>query len=183
MYDIRLTLSISCVAVLLLIVSALYPPSSQGFSIWESGPVTGKVAKDFILKDLEGYNFSLSSFRGKVVLLNFWATWCPYCRKERSELNNLHKEYYDKELVILSVATDRSLVKLQRFIKDNPVDFIVLSDSDGEVSESYGVRAFPTNFLIDRDGRIRKNSLVTEYGQTRHLRRFFRTCWAGSIIF
>ena len=152
----RLTLTISCITVLLLIISALYPHSSQGFSLWESGTGAGKEAKDFTLKDLEGYDVSLSSFRGKVVLLNFWATWCPYCRKERVELNNLHKEYYGKNLVIISVAGDRSLEKVQQFIKGNPVDFIILSDSDGEVSESYGVRALPTNFLIDRKGRIIK---------------------------
>lgn len=151
----RLTLVISCLTVALLIVSALYPHSSQGFSLWESGIGAGKEAKDFTLKDLNGSDVTLSSFRGKVVLLNFWATWCPYCRKERVELNNLHEEYYGKDLVIISVAGDRSLVKVQGFIKKNPVDFIVLSDSDGEVSESYGVRALPTNLLIDRDGRIR----------------------------
>jgi peroxiredoxin len=116
--------------------------------------VTGKEAEDFTLKDLDGNDVSLSSFRGKVVLLNFWASWCPYCRKERAELNNLQKEYDGKNLVIISVSGDRSLVKLQQYIKKNPVDFIVLSDSDGEVSESYGVRALPTNFLIDRQGRI-----------------------------
>ena len=91
-----------------------------------------------------------------MVLLNFWATWCPYCRKERAELNHLYDEYNDKGLVIISISKDRSLVKVQQYIKKNPVDFIVLSDSDGEVSESYGVRALPTNFLIDRDGRLLK---------------------------
>jgi peroxiredoxin len=152
----RLALTISCLTVSLLILLALYPHSSQSFSLRESGSGTGKEAKGFTLKDLEGYDVSLSSFHGKVVLLNFWATWCPYCRKERVELNNLHEEYYGKDLVIISVAGDKSLVKVQGFIKRNPVDFIVLFDSDGEVSNSYGVRALPTNFLIDREGRIIK---------------------------
>ena len=151
----RLTLLISCLTVSLLIVSALYPSLSRGFSLWESGTGSGKEAKDFTLKDLDGYDVSLSSFSGKTVLLNFWATWCPYCRKERAELNDLHRKYYDKDLVIISIAWDKSLEKVRQYISKNPVDFLVLSDSDGEVSESYGVRALPTNFLIDRDGRIR----------------------------
>ena len=152
----RLTLIISCLTASLLIASALYPPLTGAFSLWETGTGSGKEAKDFTLKDLDGYDVSLSSFSGKTVLLNFWATWCPYCRKERAELNDLHKKYYDKDLVIISIAGDKSLEKVRQYISKNPVDFLVLSDSDGEVAESYGVRALPTNFLIDRDGRIIK---------------------------
>lgn len=69
----------------------------------------GKEAPAFIAENLSGENVSLSSFKGKPVILNFWATWCPYCRKERPYLNLLHREYKDKGLVIISVSTDRSV--------------------------------------------------------------------------
>jgi peroxiredoxin len=115
----------------------------------------GKEAPGFVLIDLSGKKVSLDSFRGKPVLLNFWATWCPYCRKERSHLNELHRDYRDKGLVILSVSTDRSIKKLRKFMTDTPAEFIVLSDSDGRISTSYNVMGLPSSLLINREGIIK----------------------------
>ncbi|HDH05575.1 MAG TPA: TlpA family protein disulfide reductase [Nitrospirae bacterium] len=112
-------------------------------------------AEDFTLKDLSEKDVSLSSFKGSPVLLNFWATWCPYCRKERAHLNSIYKDYKDKGLIILSVSTDRSVDKVKNFLKEIPSDFIILSDSDGSVASSYNVRGLPSSFLINREGVIK----------------------------
>ncbi len=115
----------------------------------------GQKAPVFELQDLSDTKVSLDSFKGKPVLLNFWATWCPYCRKERAHLNKLHDDYKHKGLVIISVSSDRSVKKLKKFMADTPSEFIVLSDSDGKVSTSYNIRGLPSSLLIDREGIIK----------------------------
>lgn len=122
---------------------------------WKLDRVIGSQATDFTIKDLKGNDVTLSSYKGKPVLLNIWATWCPYCRKERAELNELYKVYNSKGLVIISVANDRSIEKVKQFIKNNPASYIVLSDKDGIVTDAYSVYGLPTNFLIDRNGIIK----------------------------
>lgn len=129
---------------------------AEGFNPMLIDSKTGKSAPDFTLADLSGKEVTLSSFKGKAVLLNFWATWCPYCRKERAHLDALSREYRDKGLIILSVATDHSVSTVKSFMKKTPVDFIVLSDSKGSVSSEYGVSGFPTSFLIDSNGMIKQ---------------------------
>lgn len=129
--------------------------NAEDFLPWKFDRIVGSQAVDFTIKDLKGNEVSLSSFKGKPVLLNIWATWCPYCRRERAELNKLHREYYEKGLVILSVANDRSIDKVKKYVKEKPASFIVLSDEDEAVTKAYGVYALPTNFLIDREGIIR----------------------------
>jgi len=113
------------------------------------------TAPDFTLPDLSGQKVTLSSFKGKPVLLNFWATWCGYCRKERPHLNSLYNSYKDKGLVVISVSTDRSVEKVRKYLKDIPADFIVLSDSDGGAAAEYGIRGYPSSFLIDRNGLVK----------------------------
>ena len=114
-------------------------------------------APDFTLENLEGTAVSLSDFRGKVVLLDFWATWCPPCRKEIPHLKELHTEYGDDGLVILGIALD---VKGRRvvapFVEEHQLPYPIVLGGQ-EVSRAYGgVRNIPTAFLIDRDGLIRR---------------------------
>ena len=143
----------------LITVSILFSPlhtnHAEGFSPWPVDGITGKNAPDFTLKDISGKDIRLSSFKGSPVLLNFWATWCPYCRKERAELDSLYKEFRDSGLIIISVATDKSVQTVKRFIEKSPADYIVLTDKDGETASTYNVSGLPTSFLIDRDGKIR----------------------------
>jgi DsbE subfamily thiol:disulfide oxidoreductase len=115
----------------------------------------GSEAPDFLLKDITGKKVSLSSFKGKPVLLNFWTTWCPYCRKERPHLNKLHRQYKDRGLVIISVSTNESVEKVINYLKRIPADFLVLTDVDGKVAAAYNVGGFPTSFLINRNGIIK----------------------------
>lgn len=119
------------------------------------GVEIGKEAPNFQLETLEGKNVSLKDFRGKKVLVNFWATWCPYCIQEMPDLNKLYIENKDKDFVVLAVDVGESKADVEKYIKDNPYDFEVLLDKDGRVSMEYLVRGIPTSFMIDKEGIIR----------------------------
>ena len=135
----------------------LYPVNikAKQFFPLEIDKLTGTKAPDFTLKDISGKDVSLSSFKGKPVLLNFWATWCPYCREERPLLNSLYKEYKNKGLIIVAVSTDKSAQKVKDYLKKMPMEFTLLIDN-GKIAEIYGVYALPTSFLINRDGAIKQ---------------------------
>jgi peroxiredoxin len=111
-------------------------------------------APEFTLPDTGGRSLSLSAYRGKVVLLNFWATWCPPCRAEMPALNRLILETKGRGLEILGVSTDKSVNDVKKFLEKNKVDFPILHDGDLSVSKLYKVFSMPTTFLIDRNGII-----------------------------
>ena len=148
MYKKRLFLTLTCIALSFAVLLAAFESLAFAGTVGESAP-------HFTLKDLDGKDVSLSSFEGKPVFLNFWMTWCKYCKKERKELDALHKAYKDKDLVIISVALDRSKKKVVNFMEEYPADFIVLTDSKMKSGAMYGVRGFPATFLIGRDGIIK----------------------------
>lgn len=151
----RLALTLICISLSLAILFT----AIDSYAInWLSGSMIGESAPDFTLKDLKGNKVTLSSFRGKSVFLNFWATWCPFCKKERKELDALYNAYKDKDLIIISVALDKSKKKVKNFMKNHPSDFIVLTDTKRVSGTMYGVNGFPTNFLIDREGVIKYKS-------------------------
>ena len=135
-------------------------PSSPGntsggtTSPMESDSIVNSKAPDFTLKDINGKNITLSSFRGKVVLLNFWATWCPPCRAEMPALNRLYRETKQRGLEIIAVSTDRSLDHVKDFTAKNKVDFIMLFDENRTAAKQYRVFSMPTTFLIDRNGMV-----------------------------
>ncbi len=116
--------------------------------------LTGRIAQDFTLKALEGGKVTLSDLRGKVVLLDFWATWCPPCRKELPSIEKLHREFKDKDLVVLGID-DEDSGTVKGFLKKNEYSIPVLLDSRQEVHRMYGARAIPTVIVIGRDGVIK----------------------------
>lgn len=136
--------------------------TAEAPSPWGVDEVIGKKAPDSVLKDLTGKNASLSSFRGKVVLINFWATWCPPCRSEMPSLNKLYKEYRDKGLVVMAVSTDRNGSTVRDYLNKNPVDLPIFIDSDLKISRLFKVFSMPTTFLIDRNGIILQRYLGEE---------------------
>jgi peroxiredoxin len=142
-------------AVFLIYNSPVMKESAEGFNPRTADGSIGTGAPDFSIEDLSGDRVSLSSFRGKPVLLNFWATWCPYCRKERSHLNSLYQDYKDKGLIILSVSTDRKVEKVKQYLKKMPADFMVLSDRKGGAASTYNVIGLPTSYLINSEGIIK----------------------------
>ncbi len=107
----------------------------------------------FVVKNLSGQDVALSSLSGKVVLMNFWATWCPPCRTEMPSIQVLHKKLAGKafEVMAISVAEKPSTVK--DFLKSNPYDFPMYLDEDGSVSAPFAGRGIPTTFLLDKQGR------------------------------
>lgn len=118
------------------------------------GQSKGKEAPDFVLKDLEGKQVKLSDFRGKAVLLNFWATWCGPCKVEMPWFVDFQKEYGPQGLEIVGVALDDSgRDEIQKFAKDMGVNYTILQGQD-DVGDAYGAVGLPTTFYIDRNGKI-----------------------------
>lgn len=113
-----------------------------------------RPATEFSLEDLSGETRSLSDFRGKTVLLHFWASWCEPCREEFPALKDLWRSLGGKDLVILAVAED-SVERVRPFVKEHGVEFPVLIDQYGGVMRSYGVSVIPVSVVIDKDGMIR----------------------------
>ncbi len=116
-------------------------------------------AKEFSLPSLNGQgDISLSDFKGKPVMLNFWASWCSPCRREIPFLENTWKDYKDKGVIFIGVDVmdDKSLA--QKFVEVFDITYTVLHDPSGEVSNAYGVVALPATFFIDKEGKIAKKN-------------------------
>ncbi len=117
--------------------------------------VAGDMAPDFQLEDTRGNRVVLSELRGKVVMVNFWATWCPPCKAEMPSMEQLNKIMDGEDFVMLAINAEkngRSVVP--DFLKQNPHDFTVLYDDQGTVQQEYGVYKFPESFIIRKDGTI-----------------------------
>jgi len=116
----------------------------------------GEPAPNFQLRDLNGHLIMLSDLRGKVVLLNFWATWCGPCRVEMPAMEQLYRMFQRKDFEILAVSTDAQGAAITRpFQQENRLTFPILHDPDYRVGLTYGARSLPMTFLIDRLGIIR----------------------------
>ncbi len=134
------------------------PETGAGTSIVKDKtiPDVGSIAPDFILKDIQGKDVRLSEYRGKIVLLEFWATWCPPCRVSVPDLVGIQEKYRNKEFVILGISIDEGgdiTAKLNEFIKEYKINYAILI-GDENVSNAYNVRGIPVTFLIDREGKI-----------------------------
>jgi len=114
----------------------------------------GKAAGDFALKDLKGVKRALSSHLGKVVLLDFWATWCGPCRREMPIIAKLHERYAKKGLVVYGVNCSETQSKAKAFVDKYGYTFPQLLDQDGDVQTRYQITAIPTVFIVDRKGNI-----------------------------
>src|SRR5712692_4793333 len=109
----------------------------------------GKLAPDFVLSDLAGKTVTLSSFRGKVVFLNLWATWCPPCLTEMPSIEALHNTFArNPDFVALMVSEDADVKRPPAYIKKNNFDFAVLLDPGNKVGEAYDVSGLPESFVI-----------------------------------
>jgi peroxiredoxin len=118
------------------------------------------TAGDFVARDLAGRAVKFGELRGKVVLLNFWATWCPPCRKEMPAMERLHQRYKDRGLVVLALSQDQaSSREVKAFVDGLELSFPVWQDRDGLVGRQYSIRGVPTSYLIGRDGRITYRAL------------------------
>jgi thiol-disulfide isomerase/thioredoxin len=118
-------------------------------------------AIDFTLQDLAGRETSLSAFRGKVVFLNFWATWCGPCTAEIPSMEQLYTELKDQGFTIVAVNSQESAEQVSAFVQEVGMSFPVLLDSAGKAGATYTVRAIPTTYIIDPQGSIRGRMVGT----------------------
>jgi len=116
--------------------------------------ISGK-AQDFTLKSKTGKNLKLSEYRGQVVMLNFWASWCAPCRQEMPLLENLYKKYKGLGFSLLGINVEQDSSKAARLLRGIKVSFPVLYDNTNKVSKLYKVSAMPTTIILDRDGNLR----------------------------
>jgi len=122
-----------------------------------AGPA-GKTAPAFTLESLDGKTVTLADFRGKVVFLDFWASWCPPCKKEMPEIAKLAKKFSPSGLAVVAISVDKKKEHAKAFISTVPGSsgaITVLHDQDSSVVAAYMAQAMPTSFIIDNEGVVR----------------------------
>jgi cytochrome c biogenesis protein CcmG, thiol:disulfide interchange protein DsbE len=114
---------------------------------------------DFSLEDLEGKTVRIKDYKGKVILLNFWATWCSSCRKEAPSLEKLYGQYHSKNFVLFRIGTKESRETVAKFLEKNPLRLPILLDKKNKVGKLLGVWVHPTSYLVDKKGMLRYRSM------------------------
>lgn len=144
------------VTIALLALALLVTLTTCGGDPW-----IGRPAVDFAAEDLTGKRISLSDYRGKVVLLDFWATWCGPCLAELPNVKQVHDKYKDKGLVVIGISLDRDRSRLQSFVMQQGVHWPQIFEGGGgyNIAQLYRVNAIPSTFLLDREGVIRYTNL------------------------
>ncbi len=128
-------------------------PASNASSA-SSGNANAIPAPDFTLQTLDGESVSLSDYRGKLVMINFWASWCPPCNSEMPDLQRYYEQHQDDDFIILGVNYQDTPDKVQAFVEKYGVTFPILLDSDGRVANLFGVQGLPTSFFVDKEGNV-----------------------------
>lgn len=146
---------------------------SEETEVINEGVFQGDKAFDFTLTDREGNEVSLSDYEGKVVFMNFWASWCPPCKEEMPFIQSTYEKYKESnDVVILTVnitkSEDNGVEDVNKFMKDNNYSFPVLLDVEGEVSVKYRVANIPTTYIINKEGII-SNYIIGPLSQDRML--------------
>jgi thiol-disulfide isomerase/thioredoxin len=113
-----------------------------------------KVPVEILLKDVNGNDVRLSDFRGKIVFLNFWTTWCPTCRIEMPSMEKLHQKFKDQDFAMITINLQESASQVIAFFKEYKLTFTALLDSTGEVGTRFRINAIPTTFILDKKGQI-----------------------------
>jgi peroxiredoxin len=114
---------------------------------------------DFTLTDLSGESWTLSSLRGKIVLVNFWATWCPPCRKEMPDLDALAHRFARQGLVVLSLSDEDDHAKVAAYVSSHNINYPILLDPEGTTAKKFHVEGIPKTFIFDRTGKVAAQSI------------------------
>jgi thiol-disulfide isomerase/thioredoxin len=133
-------------------------------------PWTGGAPPPLALKDLEGRAHALEDYRGKVVLINFWATWCEPCRAEMPSINKLRAALAGQPFVVLAVNLGESEPRIRRFMEQLPLGFTVLLDRESTAAKAWRARVLPASYLVGPDGRVRY-AVIGEYDWTQDAAR------------
>jgi peroxiredoxin len=131
-----------------LLASAVY--AANAITPW-----TGAAAPSLALQDMDGRSHTLAGYRGSVVLINFWATWCEPCRQEMPSIERLRDKLTGKPFVVLAVNVDEPEARVRQFLSQTGLRLPVLLDPNKTVTRNWGVRLLPATYIIGRDGRVR----------------------------
>lgn len=134
------------------VLAAELPPLTHSLKTYSPR----EAAPALRLKDLDGKIVELSAYKGKVVLINYWATWCPPCRREMSSIERLSKKIQSKDFAVLAVDVGEDADAIEAFTSqmETPLSFPILLDTDSKAMQAWGVAGLPTTYFIDRQGRI-----------------------------
>lgn len=138
--------------LLLLILATCYALYQNVFAKEVTAKV-GKQAPNFVTQDLNGNEYELSTYKGKGVLLNFWASWCEPCTKEMPYMNELYDEYKDK-VEILAINADETPLVINNFTQKYQLAFPILLDTDQRILRAYHIQPLPTTILINKEGKV-----------------------------
>ena len=137
-------------AFALLLAAVASVTSAAELKRWEGG-----ATPPLALEDMHGKSHDLAEYRGKVVLVNFWATWCVPCREEMPSIDRLRSSMKGQPFEVLAVNMAEPLSRIEKFVSQMPLGFPLLRDRDGAVGKAWKAKLLPASFLIGRDGRIR----------------------------
>jgi thiol-disulfide isomerase/thioredoxin len=140
--------------MLLVLVFTLGACSNGEETNSNEGNLVGDIAYDFTLENLEGNNESLSDYRGQVVFLNFWASWCPPCQEEMPDLDKFYADYKDENFMLVAVNVAEEKETVVNYLNENNFEMPVLFDKDGSLTKKYGVQGIPKTFILNKDGEI-----------------------------
>lgn len=140
----------------------------------KSGKVAiGREVPNFTYQDMNNETRNLHSFKGKTILLRFWADWCPYCHVEMPIIDRVYQAYKDKGFVVLAVNVKQSSVKVKAYVTKYNLSFPVALDLKGEIAERFNVHGLPMNFLINREG-VLKDLLIGGISDKEMLEEFLK---------
>jgi thiol-disulfide isomerase/thioredoxin len=111
-------------------------------------------APDFSLEDLDGNIITLASFGGKNLIINFWATWCPFCVDEMPDLQKLYENYKDEDLVVIAINIQESKSRVTKFLEDEGIDLPILLDEKGTTAITYGANSIPLTIAVNKEGVV-----------------------------
>ncbi len=157
-----------------LVVLAFVLAAALGLQSLQRQRATGYLAADFELTDLGGATHKLSELRGKIVVLNMWASWCPPCIAEMPSIEALHRRFTGTDLVVLTVSVDaEGAAAVQPIVDELNLSFPVLLDRESKVPPRYGVTGYPETFIIDREGRVIEHYIgPTDWSSTARINYF-----------
>ncbi len=172
--NMRRKIIVAGIALLLPLLSFADPLSSEELMELGLQPLKeGTEIVDFELQELSGASRRLSDFNGRVVFLNFWATWCGPCRMEMPSMQRLYERLKRKGLEIVAVNLQEDRGSVQRFVDELGLNFPVLLDTTGRVGATYGARSIPTTYIVDREGFVIAGTIGTREWDGEQYIRFF----------
>ncbi len=158
------TIILSLVLIVLYLVLVFFkaaPSSLESQKTSEQNQTTllakltpSMVAPDFTLVDMDGEKHSLASYKGKPLIINFWATWCPPCRAELPSMNRAWAKLKDEGIAMVAVNVGESEDTIFAFTGDYPIDFTVLLDESGDIINKWPIKGLPTTFVLDKEGKL-----------------------------